>query len=246
MRYVTLLLFVLPLIPRAQTLDYQWLNLPCASMINCNTGCSACNVAAGGNAIVMGNALAWTGVDICPEPVTTADNALFTYGWPNIPDAGHVLILSGIAIEPIRIDSLVIEHRAASNGPQRLQVRYGVNEPLPASVIADVPTTEGFATTVLTGLGEVAAGPGQIFGMFQLVLQPYAGQSDGSWDLDAIRIVTSPASSASATSIAEVNGTMNLRPGTVFDVSGRSVQATGRAMGLYRDGSRRVVLDQGW
>lgn len=244
MRYATLLLLAMPLVSPAQTLDYQWLNLPCATMINCNTGCSACNVAAGGNTIIMGNALAWIGVDICPEPVTTADNALFTYGWPVFPEAGHVLILSGLALEPVRIDSLVIEHRAASDGPQRLQVRYGVNQTMPTTVIADLPTNEAFTKSVLTGLGEVAAGQGQVFGMFQLVLQPYGGQG-GSWDLDAIRIVTSPAN-ATATSIADVNGNTNMRPGIVHDVLGRPVQANGRAVGIYRDGSRRVVLDQGW
>ncbi len=245
MRLTTLLLLALPLVAPAQTLDYQWLNLPCATMINCNTGCSACNQAAGGNSVVIGNALAWIGVDICPEPVSVADNALYTYGWPAIPDAGHVLVLSGLALEPIRIDSLVIVHRAAADGPQRLQVRYGVNEPLPATVLADVSTTEGFGALVFTGLGDVAAGPGQVFGMFQLVLQPYAGEG-GSWDLDGIRIVTAPASSPSVTSIAEWSGALNMRPGTVFDLLGRPVQANGRAMGIYRDGSRRVVLDQGW
>jgi hypothetical protein len=246
LRYLSLSLVALSAVSQAQTLDYQWLNMPCASMINCDTGCSACNVASGGNAVVMGNSLAWVGVDICPEPITTADNALFTYGWTAFPDNGHVLILSGLVLGPVRIDSLVIEHRASADGPQRVQVRYGVNQTLPSTVVADVQTTESFTRTVLTDLGSVAVGPGQVFGMFQLVLQPYGGQG-GSWDLDAIRIVTVPDEpEATTTSIAEVSGPGAERSGVVYDVFGRPVQVKGRAMGMYRDGSRRVVLDQGW
>lgn len=242
MRTLLLLSIMVPLAAPAQTLDYQWLNLPCATMINCNTGCSACNQATGGNAVVMGNAMAWLGVDICPEPVSVADNALFTQGWPVLPDEGHMLILSGLALQPVRIDSLVIEHRSSADGPQRLLVRYGVNEPMPTTVIADIATSGSFGKSVMVGLGEVAADEGQIFGFFHLLLQPYGGDG-GSWDLDAVRIVATPSDNA-ATTIAEINGTNSMRNGMLHDVLGRPVQGQGRAMGVYRDGRRRVVLGQ--
>jgi hypothetical protein len=165
--------------------------------------------------------------------VTVADNALYTYGWPAVPDDQHVLLLSGLVMQPVELDSVVIHHGRASDGPVLLHIGLSING-APAITVAEELVVEGMGTTVLTDLGTVAAADGNAMGMYQLVLQPFQGQG-GSWTLDEVRIAAGP---------APVTGITELAPGSVpgaprFDLLGRPAPRYD-ANGVFIDRYKRV------
>lgn len=234
----TVLSLLLPVLATGQTITYQWLNEPsCASVLSCDTGCTACNSAVNSLGQFTGTDVAFLGVDVCPHPFTVADNTLFTYGWPAIPDEGHAVLVTGIAFSPVRIDSLVIRHRSAPDGPQRLRVRFGVNVTMPGQELADVAAPTEFVNTVATGLGTVEAAPEMVYGFFSLVLQPYMG-AGGPWELDGIRIA---GTAVPVTGIEEIAGRVRTGRAQRFDAAGRT-EATRPDQLFYIDGTRRVVL----
>ena len=150
-------LLLLPGLLHAQVIDLTWPNQPCATVLNCDTGCTACNLPAAQGAALLVNAPAFLGVDVCPHPVTVGDNAVLTYGWPAEPDTAHAVLITGLAFTPTRIDSVVLHHRRGADGPARLQVRYGINATMPTTVIADVPVADSFQPTALADLGTAEA-----------------------------------------------------------------------------------------
>jgi hypothetical protein len=237
MRITICCLLLLPSLLRAQVIEFTWPNQPCATVLNCDTGCTACNLPGVQGTTFMGNNAGFLGVDVCPHPVATADNALLTYGWPVNPDDAYAVLITGLAFTPTRIDSIVIRHRSGPDGPQRLQVRFGINQNMPAAVLADVPVLDAFGSSALAALGVVAPEPTMVYGYFSLLLQPYDG-AGGSWDLDAVRIVGSPA----ATSVPDMGLPINARRMPRFDALGRPLddQRTAR---LYIDGTRRIVVE---
>lgn len=222
----------------AQTLDYTWPNQPCATVLNCDSGCTACALPTGGTAVLMGIAPSWLGVDACPHPVAVADNAVATYNWPGTIDPAHQVMLSGLAFSALSIDSVIIRHAAAPDGPTRVQVRFGANTTLPTTVVCDVPAQPSTVETVMTDLGVVQVEEGSPYGFFQLILQAYDGGL-GAWAIDDIRIVASP---AAATLVAEV-ATLNRKNIAVpqFDLPGRAVPRSASPM-ITTAGRRVVVL----
>lgn len=237
MRTLLACLWLIPSVLNAQVLKYAWPNQPCGAILNCDTGCTACNLPAASGSTFMGNNAGFLGVDVCPHPVATGDNALFTYGWPSAPDDDHAVIVTGLAFAPTRIDSILVRHRRGPDGPQRLQVRFGINENMPATVIGDVPAGEGFGNVTFTGLGLVAAEPAMVYGYFSLLLQPYSG-AGGSWDLDELRIVGSPDANSMPDLLPPAGARRSLR----FDALGRPVHDR-RAVRFYFDGTRRIALE---
>ncbi len=221
----------------AQTINYRWLNEPCTSLLSCDTGCTACNSARNTDGQFTGTDVGWIGVDVCPHPAIVGDNALFTYGWPSIADEDHVMLVSGIAFSPIHIDSLVFRHRSAPDGPQRLRVRFGVNESMSSHEIADVAVSTSFGSTVLTDLGDVAAGDGMLYGFFSLLLQPYLGEG-GSWELDELRIV---GSSALSTAVPDLSLPTGMGKLPRYDALGRPI-IDRPGVRFYLDGTKHVVL----
>ncbi len=238
MNWLALFLVAIPGVVSAQSIDYAWLNQPCAFMLNCDTGCSACNSPKNAESWFAGTEPAWLGVDVCPQPGLPGDNALFTYGWPAISDEDHLLMISGFAFSPMRVDSLVFRHRSGTDGPQRVHVRFGVNQSLPANEIADLTVPAEFGVSVLTDLGEVQAGSGMLYGFFSLVLQPYLGM-DGPWVLDDLRIVGSPVDIAMVVPDLPVSVRSSHLP--KYDAMGRAI-IDRPGLGFYVDGAKRVVL----
>ncbi|QQR86312.1 MAG: hypothetical protein IPJ76_17250 [Flavobacteriales bacterium] len=223
----------------AQTLNYTWPNQPCATVLNCDSGCTACALPTGGTAVLMGIAPSWLGVDACPHPVAVADNAVATYNWPGTLDPAHQVMLSGLAFSGLSIDSVIIRHTAAPDGPSRVHVRFGANTTMPTTVVCDVPAQQSTVETIMTDLGVVQAEEGSPYGFFQLILQAYDGGL-GAWAIDDIRIVTSP---ATATSVAEV------APLSQRNVSASQVDLLGRAIlrsasPMITTAGRRVVVLQ--
>ena len=237
MKTLTLLLFLIPFHIRAQRIELAWLNTPCANMLNCDTGCSACNTPVNQGTQFFGNPVTFLGVDVCPEPVHVGDNALLTYGWPSFPDNEHGLLITGIAFTPTYLDSVIIRHRSGTDGPQRMRVRFGINENMPATVLADLPVGDQFTGSVFTQLGTVAATETMVYGYFSLLLQPYQGNG-GSWDLDELRIV---GSAAQTTGVQDLSLPPNMASLPRFDALGRPILEK-RGVRFYLDRSRRVIL----
>ncbi len=237
MKNALLITLLLPLAGTAQNVEYAWLNQPCASLLNCDTGCTACNMPANASTQFFGNDVGWLGVDVCPHPVTVGNNALFTYGWPTIPDNDHAVIVTGIAFTPTRIDSIIIRHTSDPDGPQRMQVRFGINQSMPTTIIGDVDVPEGFGSSVFTNLGDVTHDETMVYGFFSLLLQPYQG-AGGSWDLDDLRLVGSPMEMTGIADLQLPDTSINLPR---YDALGRPM-AQKRGIRFYLDRSKRVVL----
>ena len=143
-------------------IEYRWLNQPCSEVINCDAGCTACNVPESTDGVFFGTNAAFIGVATCPLPINVGDNAVFSAGWTMTPTADKTVIISGIAMTPLRIDSIIFRHAIYSNGPQRVKVAFTANAANPAEEIADVLVPVDFEEVVLTDLGCVEFQEGSI------------------------------------------------------------------------------------
>lgn len=223
----------------AQTLDYDWLNIPCIDNLNCDNGCSACNLPADVPVNFFGTNVLWVGMDVCPHPITTANNAVYTTGWPIEPQAGVYMGISTATLGDVHIDSVVIRHRRSEDGPQRLRVQFSNDVMQAPTLLGDVDVTQTYEETVFTDLGCLNATPGSDFRGFVLRMQAFQGGA-GDWQIDAMRVVTSPC--AAQVGIAE-NFQRDLEEGTrsYVDVLGRPIQGQ-PAPGLYIGGRKRVQV----
>jgi hypothetical protein len=123
------------------------------------------------------------------------------------------------------------------DGPQRMSVKFGLNENMPTTVLADVSIGDQFGTTVLTDLGTVAASESMVYGYFSLLLQPYQGNG-GSWDLDELHIAASP---MLATEVQDLTLSGKWAPLPRFDALGRPVLER-PGVRFYLDRTKHVVL----
>lgn len=223
----------------SQRIAFQWLNQPCGDILNCNTGCSACNLPANSSPHFFGTNMAWFGVDLCPLPVTPGDNAVFSLGWTPMPTSDHFALFSGIALEPMHIDSVIVRHSTFPNGPERLKVSFTPNAAAALVEIADVAIPFEFESLVLTDVGNVLIPDGAPMGTFQLRFNPYQG-TDGAWAVDEIRVVASPATDLS-TGVQELWNPRAVK-GPWYDVLGKPMSAE-PAPGLYiGPGGKRVYV----
>lgn len=220
------------------SISYQWLNFICANNLNCNEGCSACNEPENSSSTFFGTTMAWIGTSVCPQPVSTANNALYSDGWSVFTSEEHYGVLSGIALTSVRIDSVILVHRREVAGPQRLKVSFTGSLAEPFTELGDVDIQTEFVSTVFTDLGCLEVPEGMPYAAFQVKVQPY--QTDGGkWHLDGIRIVASSCQGA-ITGIEEYqqNNTVN---GPYFDVLGRPVKEH-PAQGVYVGPRKQVQI----
>lgn len=224
-------------VAQERRIEYRWLNQPCSEVINCNAGCSACNVPENSDGVFFGTNAAFIGVATCPLPINVGDNAVFSAGWTMTPTADKTVIISGIAMTPLHIDSIIFRHAIYSNGPQRLKVEFTANVTNPPEVIADVLVPVDFEEVVLTDLGCVEFLDGSIMGTFQIRFTPYEGTS-GGWALDEVRIVATSCES-SQVGIWELSTNPVNGQGPWFDLLGRPMSAQ-PAPGVYISPTRRV------
>jgi hypothetical protein len=213
-------LSTLPAMAQVQErIEYRWLNQPCAEMLNCNTGCSACNIPSSSSGMFFGTNAAFIGVEVCPLPLALGDNGVFALGWELQPSDNRALVLSGIAVAPMRIDSIRFRHYSAGNGPDRLKVMYTSNVTMAPSELLDieVPTELSEYTTV--DLGCVTLPDGNPMGAFQLKFMPY-GSTVGAWVIDEVIIVGSSCD-ASSVGVVEMVQYRNAAQGPWVDLLGR-------------------------
>jgi hypothetical protein len=225
---------------QTEIIHYSWPNQVCSNMLNCASGCSACNVPDAAESTFFGTNVVWLGVDVCPYPVSVGNNAVFSGGWGLAPDPAKRVLISGISMVPMQIDSIIVRH-ASYSGPTRLRIRWTNDPTAPFTELADVVVTHELGTTVLTGVGTVIVPPGMIYGTFQLELSAYDGDSSGDWVLDDLRIVGTQTSGSGAVGISEI-GPIGYTPhGRTFDVMGRPVNNSA-AQGLYIGARRQVKV----
>ncbi len=225
---------------QSQSISYEWLNVPCFSNINCNTGCSACNVPENSSPAFFGTNMIWPGLTLCPHPVSPANNAVHSEGWPAFASNSTYALFSGMSTINMQVDSVIIRHRSSAGGPQRLRISFTNDVAHPHLEVADAEITSEWSETVLTNLGRMDIGEGQDFGVMQLKLQAYQGQG-GAWQIDMLRVVGSPATEM-ATGIAVYDNRYEHLDGQLTDVLGRPV-GKDPAPGMYFGGPRVVRVD---
>jgi len=224
----------------SQLIDYEWLNEPCDEMLHCDIGCSACNLPVGGSSVLFGTNMAFIGLSTCPLPITSGDNAVMTHGWSEQVSNDHYLLFSGIAGVPMTIDSLIINHTSATNGPTRLKVEFSNNAAGVLQEVADVQVPPTFDDHIFTDLGTIDFPEGAVMGSFQVRLTPYYGFGEG-WAVNSVRVVATPVDQ-SAVGISEMyqNRTVN-SVGPWFDVMGRPI-GTEPSPGVYIGPTKRVCV----
>lgn len=221
----------------AQTLSYDWLNFPCDQNLNCDTGCSACNTPAASTGVLFGTSVSWNGLDVCPHPISIADNAVYSVGWPAEADAQVFIGLAAIATEALKVDSIVVRHRRAPDGPRRLRASFTNNVAEVPEVIGETDVNQVFEESVFTDLGCLAENPNSPLRGLQLRLQGLNGEG-GDLQIDALRIVTSPCATVGV-GIGEIPTISTNASGPLFDILGRSITAQPEP-GFYVGGRRQV------
>lgn len=223
---------------QTQVISYQWLNQWCSNVIDCDEGCMACNMPSSSSAQFFGTNVAWIGVEICPHPVANGDNAVGSFGWEVEHGTDRYIVLSGMSVQPVQIDSIILRHARSANGPNRLKVSYSRSMMEPATEVAELPIDHNFHTDVITDLGCLSTTPEDPFGTFQLLLSSF-GTNTGGWYLDEVRIVATPCELA--TGLEDVVEQKEPYNGPWFDVLGRPVTGDAPA-GVYIGGRRQVKI----
>ncbi|MEO8588419.1 MAG: hypothetical protein ABI432_03545 [Flavobacteriales bacterium] len=222
----------------AQSLYYGWPGLgeaSCSEWLNCATGCSACNSPIATGAALIGTSATWIDMNPCPHPKGDGDSVVETHGWTSTPGDAMV-VLGMIALQPMQVDSIIIDHQGMEGGNEHLQVRYGINIALPTEVIKDESISLGEQRTIITDVGCITPGEGGAFGTAQLILQAY-GPGDGWW-LDNVRIVASP---CFTTGIVTVTPTSVIDRRPVMDLFGRRIDDSA-AQGVYLNAQHQRVV----
>lgn len=224
----------------AQSLVYRWLNVPCQQNLNCNTGCSACNMPADGTSAFMGSAALWSGLDACPHPVSDGDNAVFTTGWSIEAEPMRFIGMNAATLQSLQVDSIIIRHRRSTDGPQRLRVTYSPDMFTAPTVLGETDVTEEFEETVYTELGCLSANENSSVAGLQLRLQAFQG-GGGSLQVDEVRIIATPCNTLTVGIPDQVIRNGQAYNGQLVDALGRAVPAA-PAPGVYIGERKRVVV----
>jgi hypothetical protein len=227
------------LFAQSEVIQYQWLNQWCSSILDCDEGCMACNLPESSSAQFFGTNVVWIGVDICPHPVASGDNAVGSFGWTDEASTSRYIMLSGIATNAVQIDSVIIRHARSAAGPDRLKVGLTRSAMEPVAEVADLNIESDFNTDILTDLGCLTTTDDMPFGSFQIQFTPY-GSNDGGWYLDEVRIVATPCDPI-ILGVGDLTPDRSTYTGPWFDVLGRPVYGDVGA-GVYIGGKRQVKV----
>lgn len=223
---------------QTRTVTYRWLNQPCAEIINCEGGCSACNLPQG-DQVVLGTNAALIGLDACPHPFALGDNALLLSGWSDAPCDDHRVIAGIISQISVRIDSVIVVHRRVGEGPARLRVSISDQVSI-GTVVHDALAPNTFSATAIADCGMALKGEGMPFASFQVQLQAYAGS--GEWYLDELRIVMSPVEEPVITATMELmKPVANTGSSMTIDLLGRERQSYS-ASGLHYRTTNTIMI----
>lgn len=238
---ICLLLGHTTLTAQRQSITWDWDNVVCADMLNCNTGCSACNQPGQFDSDFHGVGAAWIGVNTCPYPTVSGDNAVHTDGWGIGPEPLKVVMLVGVADGPMVLDSIIIRHRAEDAGPMWLQVSLKRSLMEPATVVYDGLIDSEFKDLILTDMGDLQIPDGASAAGFQLQFRAY-GSAAGEWVLDAVRVSASPYQANLPMGISVVDAKHADLHHPLYDLSGRPA-ASGTGVRIAPDGRRYLVIE---
>lgn len=224
-----------------RSLTWNWANIVCSNMLNCNDGCSSCNLPSPFANNFYGTNAAWVGLSTCPQPVAAGDNAVFSEGWTAAPDASKLMMVSGIVSSPMTLDSIIIRHRKDAQGPTWLRISLKRDLTQPAIKVYEGPISTEFTDLALTDMGLMDIPTGNTAGGFQLQFQAY-GSDGGAWVLDQVRVVVSPYNSELATGLTELSDRPADRTAPMYDVLGRPADSH-TTLSISREGKRRVVIE---
>lgn len=237
----TLLFGQADLMAQRQSITWDWANVVCADMLNCSSGCSACNQPGQFASDFYGVGAAWIGVNTCPYPTVTGDNAVHTDGWGIGPEPLKAVMLVGVANGPMALDSIIIRHRAEGTGPMRLQISLKRNLMEPAAVVYDGPIDAEFKELVLTDMGSLQIPDGATAAGFQLQFRVY-GSTAGAWLLDAIRVSATPVQGDIPMGIDVVDAKTPDVSKPMYDLLGRPADP-GPGVRIAPDGRRYLVIE---
>lgn len=237
----TLLFGPMDLMAQSQSITWDWGNGVCADMLNCSTGCSACNQPQNPGGNFYGLGAAWIGVNTCPYPMGGADNAVHTDGWGLGAEPLKMVILGGLADRPMQLDSIIIRHQATDGGPAWLRVSLKRNLFEAAEVVYDGPIGTVMGDLVLADLGLLDVPEGATASGFQLRFQAY-GSLTGEWILDAVRVSASPAQNDISMGIDVVDAKTPEARKPLYDLLGRPA-TSGHGVRIAPDGRRYLVVE---
>ena len=227
---------------QTRTLTWRWMNTPCGNVLNCHTGCSACNLPDEQDAVLVGTNAAWIGVTTCPQPFGMGDNAVVSEGWDLAPREDRMVILGAVHLDELRLTGLRIRHAAWGDGAMRLEVGLSLGHQEPFVPVWDGPVPSDLAWLDLSELGCSPVHSDGSPGAFRVRLRAY-GDPSGSWLLDEVLMVTEPCVTGITTGVVALDPRMSnaeRRTGPV-DALGRRVGAQAAA-GAYHNGTRKVVV----
>lgn len=224
-----------------QALTWNWANVACSNMLNCNDGCSACNLPDPFANNFHGTNAAWVGVSTCPQPIVAGDNAVFSEGWSAAPDGSKVMMVSGIASSPMALDSIIVRHRTTDQGPTWLRISLKRDLAQPAVKVYEGPIGTEFSELALTGMGCMAIPEGGTASGFQLQFQAY-GSDGGAWVLDRVRVVVSPGGPDLSMGTVELSSRRAGRSVPMYDVLGRPADNR-TPLGISSDGKCRMMIE---
>jgi hypothetical protein len=223
-----------------KSLTWRWANRPCAEMLSCDNGCSACNYPDEYDPGFFGTNAAWIGVEACPIPIGVQDNAIASSGWGPLPASDRVVLISGILLVPMQLDSIIVRHRTMDEGPTWLRISLKHDLTGESIIVHEGPITGEFDAVSLRDLGCAELTEGMGSGGFQLKLQAY-GSNTGAWLLDEVRVVATPCQEDITTGVRLLRDNTDPVQGPQFDVLGRPVGQL-PVSGSYMDATRRVII----
>ncbi|MCB0771221.1 MAG: hypothetical protein KDC00_12555 [Flavobacteriales bacterium] len=239
--FLGLLLAVLDTVRgQEKTLTWRWANRPCAEMLSCDNGCSACNYPDEYDPGFFGTNAAWIGLEACPVPIGVQDNAIASSGWGPLPASDRVVLISGILLVPMQLDSIIVRHRSMDDGPTWLRISLKHDLTGESIIVHEGPITGEFDAVSLRDLGCAELTEGMGSGGFQLKLQAY-GSNTGAWLLDEVRVVATPCQEDITTGVRLLRDNTESGQGPQFDVLGRPVGEL-PVSGSYMDATRRVII----
>lgn len=241
---LSLLATVAIMVPQVhgQALVYQWLNQPCSQNLNCDAGCSACNMPGEMSDALFGSSAVWSGITVCPHPISEADNAVYTSGWPISADPMVFVGVNAVSQEAIQIDSIVIRHRRSADGPQRLRVTYSPDMANVPVLLGETEVTQEFEETIYTDLGCLTQFETSPYTGLQLRFQGIQGGA-GDLQIDEVRIVSSPCETPAVSIPEHLLRFGQQSNGYIVDVLGRAI-VDRPAPGVYIGDRKRVHVVQ--
>ena len=242
--FIAVLLFLMSASVTVQaqekSLTWRWANRPCGDMLSCDNGCSACNYPDEYDPGFFGTNASWIGLGACPVVVDVQDNAIVSTGWGPLPVPDRVVLISGITLTPMRLDSIIIRHRSVDQGPMFLRVSLKHDLAGVSNIIHEGPISGEFDALALRDLGCAEVPDGMVSGGFQIKLQAF-GSSTGAWVLDEVRVVATPCEVDITTGVRLQSDNNAQITGQQYDVLGRPVEQDA-ASGSYMDATRRVII----